>query len=179
MNAIERAGLLWLLLLVGGVEAEPRRARPPELFVDRGACPFECCTYRKWTAKSTVVLQAQPSRSAPTVGVIGRGDEVRALTGLVYTRRGLFKATREEQGFVAGATVSVYTPLGEDYYRAWRNGDMVEIQIAVSPEEPRIDDWGRWQRLPHVEWWSRIRARTGVEGWTREGLRFKGIDACS
>lgn len=39
------------LALAATKPAAPTSApKPPKVFVDKGACPFECCKYREWIA---------------------------------------------------------------------------------------------------------------------------------
>ncbi len=35
--------------------------QPPKVHIDRGACPFECCTYREWVAKKEIALVNAPN----------------------------------------------------------------------------------------------------------------------
>src|SRR5437868_5534785 len=54
--------------------------RPPSPFIDRGACPFECCLYRQWRALRPVVVVDRP-RGNRAVGRLREGEWVSALTG--------------------------------------------------------------------------------------------------
>lgn len=65
-----------------------RGAEHPAVFVEHGACPFECCTYREWWASEPTPVFASPSLSAARVKMLKKGEHVRALTGFVRTRAG-------------------------------------------------------------------------------------------
>src|SRR4051794_38625441 len=77
-----------ILLLLGVTTASHRAHRePPIPFVDRGACPFECCQYGEWTAiRQTRVLQRM-QQDAKTAFVLAAGEKISALTGAVVTTR--------------------------------------------------------------------------------------------
>ena len=45
--------LLCCLILAAAARAQ---TRPPRNYEDRGACPFECCTYREWSVEEDTVL---------------------------------------------------------------------------------------------------------------------------
>jgi hypothetical protein len=47
--------LALLFLSSAATSALFAQAKAPAVYVDKGACPFECCTYRAWrTEKNTV-----------------------------------------------------------------------------------------------------------------------------
>src|SRR4030095_1286133 len=50
--------------------------KPPVVYVDKGACPFECCTYRRWKTEKTTTAYAQPDRKAKVVGKFKAGSRV-------------------------------------------------------------------------------------------------------
>src|SRR5271157_1196932 len=60
----------------------------PEIpFEDVGACPFECCTYRAWTASESTDLRSDRSPQVPLVASIRQDDAVTGLTGVVVTQK--------------------------------------------------------------------------------------------
>ncbi len=80
------AGLLLLGLLVVSVctGQSTGEQKPPSIHIDKGACPFECCTYREWVARTEVTLLDGPNRKR-VVGRIKKGESVLALTGEVHS----------------------------------------------------------------------------------------------
>jgi hypothetical protein len=55
--------VLAVVFLAGHSKCEQSTA-PPQLYVSKGACPFECCTYRRWIANRTVALMDSFTRTA-------------------------------------------------------------------------------------------------------------------
>ena len=55
--------------------------------MDSGACPFECCTYRDWTAETTLTAYEShdPRSRGRVVFTLAPGERVTALTGIVRT----------------------------------------------------------------------------------------------
>jgi hypothetical protein len=170
-----------------GINAKPQTS-PPAVYVDQGACPFECCTYRKWKTEKTTIAYALPSKSSKRVGTFKAGSNVRGLTGEVRTTvPGRFVILKKHGQYKPGDVLWVYTPLGEGFYKVWFNGKMhdEELDYMSGPFEqtmPRCEDtadcWGKLERELQVEWWAKIRSADGWVGWTNETLNFGNIDAC-
>lgn len=152
--------------------------KPPEYFVDRGACPGECCTYGTWRAERSTDLYVAPTAGAKVVGRVAAGSYVEARTGQVHTRAGKFVVRRESPPFRTGDVIWVYTDLGEGYYRVWRAGEMVTQEISVIPSHQNPDDWGYYDRAPSSRWWVKVRTKGGLEGWTNTPKRFSGTHSC-
>jgi hypothetical protein len=57
-----RPGFLALLMLAStsGVMLPQQRPAPPSVYVSKGACPFECCRYGRWTSNRAVTLLDHP-----------------------------------------------------------------------------------------------------------------------
>src|SRR6185503_18422749 len=60
---------------------------PPMPFEDIGACPFEGCVYREWTANARVIVRTDRQVDAPMAFTLEKGDRVQAVTGIVVTTR--------------------------------------------------------------------------------------------
>lgn len=160
----------------------------PSSYVDEGACPFECCTYREWKAELDVRLHSAPKRAAAIIGTIRRGESVLALTGEVVTTPARFIVKRDHGPYRRGDRFWVYTYLGEGYFKIWRDGTMQEEELDLSPYEggtggDRCQEspsccWGELDRPLKMTWWIKIRDRLGSEGWTSEHDHFSGADAC-
>jgi len=168
-----------------------------DMFVDRGACPFECCTYGQWHADSAVALRASPDSSAPIVGTVASGTTVAASTGEVHVRPGVFVMSRGERAysldrsgpptpgdsFRVGDTLLVYTSRGEGAYKVrlvGSTGPMFELMLA-SPgtgcERSNACN-GRLLAAPVSTWWANVRAPNGTTGWTTDTRHFSGRDRC-
>ncbi len=155
-------------------------------YYDWNACPFECCTYRKWKASKDVPILKERRRDAAVAYRLVAGEAVQAITGVgVTTRVGharVFKATHLGEAKIPvgpGDVISVVRYAGEGYWKFWFKGRFDVEQI------PDIDDSARDTELdlrmlshPEVTWWVKIRNRYGKLGWTTETDGFEGADAC-
>ena len=99
---------------------------PPAYFVDRGACPGECCTYGQWRATKATSLYEAPRLGTRIVARVETGSEVAAETGEVHTKPGKFIVRKESPPYRAGDVIWVYTYLGEGQYKVWRDGKMLQ-----------------------------------------------------
>jgi hypothetical protein len=60
---------------------------PPLPYEHWGACPFECCTYRRWISRADLNAQRYRDNRSPIALRIRKGEVVEAITGLVITRK--------------------------------------------------------------------------------------------
>ena len=150
----------------------------PVFYVDKGACPFECCTYRDWGTKETTKLYAEPKASSPVVGAVEKGTTVKAQTGDVHTIPGKLIVRRDVTTFRKGDVLWVYTYLGEGEFRIWYRGKFIKDQIDFNYLNPTPDDWGHFEVMPKSVWWVKIGTPAGLEGWTNQPEHFSNKDAC-
>ena len=163
------------------------QSKPPAIFIDKGACPFECCTYRKWTTAKATVAYIRSDKGSRRIGTFKAGSDVVGLTGEVRTIPGRFVILKEHGKYKPGDVLWVYTPLGEGMYKVWFNGAMQteELEFMSGPFEqslPRCEDtpdcWGKLEKDMQVRWWVKIKSADGWVGWTDETDNFRHIDAC-
>jgi len=160
---------------------------PPAWYIDKGACPFECCTYRAWTAKADTVLYAKPNKNAKVVGRLKAGATVDAVTGEVHSSPVAFVVKVPHAGYKPGDVLWVYTYLGEGRFKVWRDGAMREEDLGFSPYggspgshcEDRVQCWGELKNHLESTWWVNVRSKEGREGWSNEPAHFGNKDACS
>ena len=165
---------------------------PPMPYEDAGACPFECCVYREWRANASVTLYRDRRIGSGVAFTANRGDELRALTGVVVTLapgRVQFRAPvdlRTTTGILhvePGETLYLLTYLGEGSTRAWFQGhvydevDGAEFFNSRCAERPGTCN-GSIVEAPRSEWWVRVRSPKGITGWTNEPEKFDNKDAC-
>ena len=177
---------LLAVLLLAAARAYPQ-SKPPAHYVDKGACPFECCTYRRWkTVKTTVAYAGADKRSKP-IGKFKACTNVVAITGEVRTVPGKFVILKNHKKYKPGDVLWVYTPIGEGFYKVWFNGTMYEeeMDFMSGPFErsfPGCEEtpecWGKLERETRVEWWVKIRGREGLVGWTDQTDNFDNKDSC-
>jgi hypothetical protein len=152
------------------------------VFVDKGACPGEGCTYgERWIAKEQARLRAGPSREAEQTVAVQPGEEVVTVSGEVHTVPSKFVVRREHEGFRPGDEVLVYTYLGEGWFRLRHNGELKKADLGFSPwggsagrrceEDPRC--WGILEELLQFDWWVLVRTSSGVEGWVLNAQSFE------
>ena len=175
MNSLPNIGLL--LVLTANIVFSQQSSAPPKIYVSKGACPFECCTYRNWTALRSVSLLDQPE--GRSIARIGDGEQVAAITGEVHTKPLRFHLTEngpyadsvpdKRQMIPAGSIVYLLHPVGEGYWLVWFKGKAIKIDPAYGGP------------APSYQWWAKIKTRTGQIGWvlmSAEHLAFSNVDAC-
>jgi hypothetical protein len=154
-----------LLLLCATLCAQP----PPSPFVSRNVCPFECCTYRDWTAAQETPLYDAPG--GQVIGAVHKGQHVTGVTGEVHTPRAarfVLKSADREHGIPAGAVVYALHYLGEGYCKVWYKGRTYDVDAA----ESSVPDFV-------TVWWAKVRMRDGKTGWVNMNeAKFNNVDAC-
>jgi hypothetical protein len=142
--------------------------KPPDRFVDAGACPFECCTYRQWTVHDSINLLDRPNGTR-VVGSARRGETVQGLTGEVISTPVAVKADRQipDTAIKPGDIFYVLHYEGEGDWKIWFRGKTESVdQSFVNVPKPK------------AEWWVKIKNRAGVVGWTLSNGQFLHQDAC-
>jgi hypothetical protein len=164
----------------------------PASFVDRGACPFECCVYGEWAAVTAVPVYRAERDTSTVAFTLAAGERFTALTGNVHIAQpGIAVAVEtvdagEPAGsvrFEPGDTVYILNHLGEGTYNLWRNGEVIVGEgfwgvMPLSGGGPL----GRLLREPVSDWWVQVRDESGRGGWismNRLGQDVTGNDACS
>jgi hypothetical protein len=178
-----------LALFVGLLMSCPTLAQKhaPRSYIDKGACPGECCTYRQWKTEKATPLFSRPDIHSAGVGIARAGSSVKALTGEVHTIASRFIVKKTHGRYRPGDVLWVYTYIGEGLFKVWFKGRMREEGLEFSPwggsSGTRCEQagmcWGELDRELKFTWWIKIRTANGVEGWTNQGKNFTGADACS
>lgn len=181
------------------LEAEQRRseararlagmARPPQAYVAKKICPFECCHYGQWKVTSPTVLFDAPGGST-AVASLRPGETIEALDGEVHLKPAAVLVRQQrapEAPFPAGAIVFLAGYTGEGWGRVWYEGREVEAEVsgaAVYCPSPGRVCWGEFLDpadqgwAERAVWWIRIKAPNGRIGWTSEPRNFSGADGC-
>lgn len=157
-------------------------AVPPRVFVDEGACPFECCVYRKWTVEETTTLFVEKDRASRAIATVYPFQIVQARTGVVYTRPAKLEVVWDHGPFRKGEIVYLLTYQGEGFFKVWRRGEIVSAEINLptdrSCDQPNPACWGRLDGLPEATWWIQTETPAGQVGWTDQPDHFGNKDAC-
>jgi hypothetical protein len=190
------SGLLAVWAMVSGQPQPGQSASheaPPVPYVDAGACPFEGCAYREWTANDTVIVRTARHTTASVAYVIRKGERITALTGIVTTvkaGRVRFRNTVNLQTASGtlhverGQTLYLLTYRGEGFTKAWFLGriyDDVDGAMAffndLCGRNPRVPCDGEILERPQSIWWVEVRNARGQTGWTDQPARFDGKDS--
>ena len=146
--------------------ASTSATQPSSPYIDRGVCPFECCTYRNWQAERRVTVLNRPN--GKSIGELDKGEWVQALTGETHSVPLKVVATREvpEAGIHPGDVFYVLHYEGEFYWKIWFKGKLFDAEAGDS-------------RSPKIEWWAQVRRKNGSTGWVRaDGGVFSNQDQC-
>lgn len=176
------AAFIPLLAVVSGASAQERA---PRIFVDKGACPFECCHYGRWAAtKNTPAFVSPLARHAALV--IPAGTAVTAVTGYVRTVGQPFVVSRPHGAYKPGDRLMVYTYYGEGAFSVWYRGKRFTEDLGFSPyggtggkrctDQPYC--WGTLLRELEPDWWVQVGLENGKTYWINDPDGFDGQDAC-
>jgi hypothetical protein len=153
--------------------------------VRRGACPFECCIYRDWTARAEYdVYAAERGEGAPAF-TIPAGTAFRADSGNVHITGVSLVAVADSVSdgdywaFGAGDTLVVLDYIGEGHFNVWHDGEVRDV----------AGFWGA-ERMPAVaeqlgtyeaQWWVHLTLPDGRTGWFRNDppRQIDGADRCA
>jgi len=142
--------------------------KPPNIFVDKGACPFECCTYREWVARTDLTLLVTPD-GKKVVGQIKKGEKVLAMTGEIHSVPLQIVSPHDypDAGVKAGDTMYLLHYVGEGFWKVWHDGKLVEI-----------GDLPQKGLKPKTTWWVELKTTAGIVGWVIDRHNFENQDAC-
>jgi hypothetical protein len=170
--------LMVVLLLAGAAFSDDR---PPRVYVDVGACPFECCSYRMWTVNEATTLWNEPGGKA-VVGSLRKGDLVRGLTGEVISKPIAVRADHNFHTVIEdhGDTRNMTIPAGDTFYilhyegeggwKVWLRGKIATV------DESDITNMAMLH--PKADWWVQVKDANGNVGWTLSDRHFSHQDAC-
>lgn len=179
---------LWCFLLafpLASMAATPQK--PLKLpFLDWGACPFECCTYRDWVANESMIAYSSRDEKSAAVFKIKQNETVKAMTGVVVTREtGLVEILKtvklgyegyQEDALLTlkkGERIPVLHYAGEGQEVFWYKGKTYTDEIGMVRE-----DTFKRHREAKFEWWAKVKNRAGKIGWTKRTDAFKNQDGC-
>jgi hypothetical protein len=185
---------VFVVALVMPVLVSAKELSPPQHYIDKGACPFEGCTYREWTVNARTAFHAKMDIHSPIVFYAEKGENVTGLTGTVITLElGKAVAIRDEMldadqdiSVKPGDVVYVLNYVGEGYYKLWVNGRICEAPIGPPTGDERVLEKNYSQdemfgmhtlKEPTTEWWVKVRNSKGQIGWTNDHGNFDHMDA--
>ena len=159
----------------------PDSQKPPENYVAKGACPFECCQYRQWSVLEDTDLVDSPG-STRVVGRASKGSRVIGITGEVHVRPEPVVVVADG-AFSKGSIVFLLDYMGEGYMHIYTQGKVVDEFAAVSDYcfRPSAQCWGESLFPASKEksvWWVKVRLADGRTGWSVQEDHFGDKDAC-
>ena len=197
MTKVRPGALAVVVIAMVVLSASPRAQLPtdpppPVPYEDIGACPFEGCAYREWTAANAVTVRTDRKAGAPIAFTLRRGENVVALGGVVVTIKAgrvefrepiTLNATPARIQIGPGQTLYLLTYQGEGFTKAWFHGrlytdvDTVQFFNGMCDRDPSRCA-GKIVEKSQTEWWVQIRNRVGKTGWVLEDhSKFNGRDA--
>lgn len=163
----------------------PPSEKPPENYVAKGVCPFECCRYGTWTVLQDTELVSNPG-SSRIVGKAGKGSRVVGVTGEVHLRPEPVLVLVD--GPLPKNTIAFTLDyVGEGYGNVYTHGKVVFVETYFGYARycfrPSQSCWGETLlpsgKGPEAIWWVKIQLADGTVGWTDKTNNFGGKDACA
>ncbi len=159
----------------------PASQRPPDNYIAKGACPFECCQFGNWSALKDTELVAAPG-SSRVVGRARKGGRVVAVTGEVHLKPEPVVVLAGP--LPKGSIAFILDYGGEGEGRVFTQGKIATVFFGTYEYclHPSDTCWGETlakpEELRKPVWWVQIRLPNGVTGWTDKADNFDGKDAC-
>lgn len=189
-----RIPMIWALIIAVVLAFRTPALAAPKVYIDKGACPFECCTYRQWSVLDDTVLFDHASGTRP-VARLSRGQSVTAVTGEVHLVPTPMKVVFAHGRFHVGDQAYLLTNEGEGMVKVWLKGTISEEDVwfvgdskwqdwgdaggkRMTCAHPSKQCWGRIGEPPDAEWWILIKTPDGKLGWTTDHDHFGNKDAC-
>lgn len=179
------------LLLVTSVYSQ--NPRPPINYQDFGACPFECCTYRRWSVVKDTVFYKERSEKSGEAFRVRKGEHVVGLTGVVITLKPgkvmVRKATtigmdKRKTQVKPGDILYLLHYEGESLYKIWFRGKIYENEMPTAPglitNEPleKRQEYLQVLNEPDTAWWVKVKNSRNQIGWSKQTRNFGDMDAC-
>ena len=159
---------------------------PPVPYLDWGACPFECCTYRDWQAIKPITAYKNRDEKAGVAFKLNKNEHVRAITGVVVTQQlGVVEVIKPVKiGYTANSQTPALSlkpgdkiyPLhyaGEGFEVFWYKGKTYSDDISYENAEAI-----KIHKNPNYVWWAKLKNRAGKIGWTKQTDQFNNQDSC-
>ena len=183
MKTITILTSFFCVALLFTVISQANDAQPNIPYIQRDICPFECCQYGKWIARTTLTAYKREGDRKSTAFRIKNGDEFAAIRGNVHiVRLGIVAVKKSFDVFTEGDRVYLLSYRGEGVYDLWYKG-----RVFAS-----VDDfWSNVEliKTPELIWWVLVKNKFGKYGWLRlknvgdSGFRLEeeidGLDSCS
>jgi len=155
-------------------------------FFDWNACPFEGCTYGKWTADASVDVFDTWKPRRKRIATLLAKSVVTGISGVVITYKpGVIRLNRDmpQDLLRRGDMILTYTYRGEGFSAVWFKGRFYreyDITFTRWPDGTGClgtDCAGTYVDLGKKTWWAKVRMGSGVVGWVNmDEAEFEGVD---
>ncbi len=111
------------ILVFVSVSSYAKNARPKLPLIQHDICPFECCQYGRWTARSPLTAYKREGDDSIMSFTIRIGEEFTAISGNVHIEKlGIIVINKAFGVFHKGGEIYVLSYRGEGEYALWFNG---------------------------------------------------------
>jgi hypothetical protein len=154
-------------------------AAPALPFYDWGACPYETCAYRQWTAHRAVTVYDTWKEERRPLDQLAVGDKVTGVTGVVITfEPGLIRMDRNlpNEDLLRGDSILTYAYRGEGFSAVWFKGRYYagfDITFTKWPDGTGCGGAhcaATYMDLGRKSWWAKVKLKSGQTGWVEMDL---------
>jgi len=184
--------VILLLLFLAGSLVAAQDIKPSLPYLDNGACPFECCTYRRWTVEKDTVIYKQRSTTSGVAFQVKKGEQVTGVTGVVITANPGRVVVKKAQTIgqdrkvrvKPGDILYVLHYQGEGFFKVWFRGKTYDEELPAPPDlvskTPPAREDANFRVVSEADavWWVQVRNKRGQIGWTKQTDHFGNMDAC-
>jgi hypothetical protein len=159
-----------------------------QLFIAKGACPFECCTYGIWSVGKDTSVYERPDMDSRILATLAAGDMVEVVTGEVHVVPGIARITaklhRSAQSLDRQREVEILDYQGEGYSSVRQGNVIQQVKIARSKRQclnnpdPRYC-WVDLIEEPDTRWWVQLESVYPGSWVNMESGGLKALDSCS
>lgn len=160
--------------------AQAASETPPTVdgvYVARGACPGEGCTFGHWRATKPTPVYDAIGASPRVVATLAPGERIEAVTGEVHLKpvRGVVR--RDSGELKAGDVIYQLDYQGEGQSNVWRRGQI--LTWSDEGGDPASSDVAWDPGDTAADWWVSVRRADGSRGWLRNPDSFACSDSLS
>lgn len=164
-NIILLVALICFLSAISNAQNE----RPKVPYIQNDICPFECCQYGTWVAKSHLKAYKKEGDNTAIAFTIKPGENFSAIRGNVHIiKLGIIVINKTANTFNKGDKVYILSYRGEGTYDLWYKGKILDLNLDSMD---KIWANGTLIQSPEFVWWVLVKNKVGKQGW----LKLKNI----
>jgi hypothetical protein len=154
-------------------------------YVQKNICPFECCQYGKWTAKTALPVYKKEGDTSTVAFTIKHGEQITASRGNIHiVELGIVAIQKSFNIFKKSTKAYLLSYSGEGEYDLWYEG-----KVYNTSDSDEFWTNAVVSKTPKLIWWVLIKDKAGKQGWlmlrniSQSGFQTKekidGLDSCS